>query len=243
MFPEARERSFDELAKGLAEGSISRRRALKLFAGTVIGALVPARAFASSAEGPHGAGGKKQEQKCICHRPPGNPQNQKTLCLPKKAAEAHLKNHPEDTWGPCSGTTSTTTTPTTSTSTSTTSTTTTPMCLPLGSNCTAGDLCCVPGGPGIACNSQIGTCCIPNGNTCTADTQCCSSICTSFPSNPGFRCSLCRAPTSSCAADTECCSDTCEDRTCRVPEGRGCTNSNECCFGLTCDGGLCHFLG
>src|SRR5215213_3028556 len=177
MSPEARERSFDELAKGLAEGSISRRRALKLFAGTVIGALVPARAFASSGKGPHGAGGKKQEQKCICHRPPGNPLNQKTLCLPKKAAEAHLKNHPEDTWGPCSGTTSTsttttptsttstsTTTPTTSTSTSTTSTSTsttstTPGCLPNGATCTGGTQCCSGNCKGGMC---VESCIPPN---------------------------------------------------------------------------------
>jgi hypothetical protein len=32
---------FDELARSLAEGSISRRRALKLFAGTAIAALIP----------------------------------------------------------------------------------------------------------------------------------------------------------------------------------------------------------
>jgi hypothetical protein len=39
------ERSLDELARGLAEGSISRRRALKLFAGTAIAALIPSRAL------------------------------------------------------------------------------------------------------------------------------------------------------------------------------------------------------
>ena len=34
---------FDELARSLAEGSISRRGALKLFAGTAIAALIPSR--------------------------------------------------------------------------------------------------------------------------------------------------------------------------------------------------------
>ena len=38
---------FDELARSLAEGSISRRRALKLFAGTAIAALIPSRAMAA----------------------------------------------------------------------------------------------------------------------------------------------------------------------------------------------------
>ena len=37
-------RAFDELARALAEGSISRRRALKLFAGTALAALIPSRA-------------------------------------------------------------------------------------------------------------------------------------------------------------------------------------------------------
>jgi hypothetical protein len=115
---ETTNRSFDDLARALAEGSISRRRALKLFAGSAIAALIPSRALA-------GGHGKPEEcdDPCICHRPPGNPQNAQTLCIPKKAREAHLKNHPLDTCGPCGGTT-TSTTSTTSTSTSTTSTST-----------------------------------------------------------------------------------------------------------------------
>ena len=38
---------FDELARSVAEGSLSRRRALKLFAGTAIAALIPSRAMAA----------------------------------------------------------------------------------------------------------------------------------------------------------------------------------------------------
>ena len=38
--------NFDELARGLASGSVSRGRALKLFAGAVVGALIPSRALA-----------------------------------------------------------------------------------------------------------------------------------------------------------------------------------------------------
>ncbi len=37
----------------------------------------------------------------ICHRPPGNPQNGRTLVLPEPAAEAHLKRHKRDTPGAC----------------------------------------------------------------------------------------------------------------------------------------------
>src|SRR5687768_12165140 len=36
-------RSFDDLARALAEGSISRRRALKLFVATALATVVPAR--------------------------------------------------------------------------------------------------------------------------------------------------------------------------------------------------------
>lgn len=37
----------------------------------------------------------------ICHRPPGNPENGKTLELPVPSAIAHLTHHPDDTLGPC----------------------------------------------------------------------------------------------------------------------------------------------
>ena len=48
MARETSERSFDELARGLAEGSISRRRALGLFAGSALAALLPStRAMAA----------------------------------------------------------------------------------------------------------------------------------------------------------------------------------------------------
>jgi len=41
------------------------------------------------------------EKVTICHRPPGNPTNGQTLTLPRSAAEAHLRNHPLDSRGPC----------------------------------------------------------------------------------------------------------------------------------------------
>ena len=46
MSKETTNRSFDDLARAMAEGSLSRRRALKLFAGTAIAALIPSRALA-----------------------------------------------------------------------------------------------------------------------------------------------------------------------------------------------------
>jgi hypothetical protein len=48
MSPEARERSFDELARGLANGSVSRRKALRLMGAALVGgalASIPGAAF------------------------------------------------------------------------------------------------------------------------------------------------------------------------------------------------------
>ena len=42
-----------------------------------------------------------QEKVEICHVPPGNPDNPQTLRVGAKAVEAHLKNHPGDSVGPC----------------------------------------------------------------------------------------------------------------------------------------------
>jgi hypothetical protein len=118
---ESTDRSFDDLARALAEGSISRRGALKLFAGSAIAALIPSRALA------------QQQKVTICHKP-GTPAEQ-TKEVPKSAVEGHLGHG--DQLGPCQTTT------TTSTSTTSTSTTT-PMCLPSSSSsrCTADSQCC-----------------------------------------------------------------------------------------------------
>jgi hypothetical protein len=176
---ESTNRSFDELARGLADGSISRRRALKLFAGTAIAALIPSRALA------------QQQKETICHKP-GTPA-EKTKEVPQSAVDGHLGHG--DHLGPCGTTTTTTTaaptttsttsttststssttsttTPTTSTSTSTTSTSTTPTCRPIGSDCTAGSQCCTAN-----CD---GTCCIPEGTSafgfCDTTDDCCVGL-------------------------------------------------------------------
>ena len=88
--------SFDELARGLASGSLSRRRALKLFAGAVVGMLVPSRALAVPGPCP-----PNSNKTTICHRPPGNPSNEQTLCVGPNAADRHLLEHPGDELGPC----------------------------------------------------------------------------------------------------------------------------------------------
>jgi hypothetical protein len=140
---------FDELARGLAEGSISRRRALKLFAGTAIAALIPARAMAAVT---CPAGTVK-----VCDVPQTasgcDPTEPTTRCLtPAQAADLHAKN-PCACCGGCGGTNdcrdpkpptcfSTSSTTSTSTSTSTTSTSTTKGCIGDGDPCTMGGAPC-----------------------------------------------------------------------------------------------------
>jgi hypothetical protein len=77
--------SFDDLARALAEGSISRRGALKLFAGTAIAALIPSRALA------------QQRKVTICHKP-GTP-DEETKEVPDSAVGSHLRHG--DQLGPC----------------------------------------------------------------------------------------------------------------------------------------------
>ena len=97
---------FDELARDLVNGSLSRRRALKLFAATALTSLVPAR-FAAA----------KAEKVTICHKG-------KTITVGAPAVAAHLRHG--DTLGECpNGTTTTTTEPPTSTTTTTQGPTTT----------------------------------------------------------------------------------------------------------------------
>jgi hypothetical protein len=93
MAGEARERSFDDLARALAEGSISRRRALKLFAGTAIAALIPSTRAMAAITCPPGT-------VKICHVPrraDGTCRRgeAETRCVTPEAAAKHA-SHPCD---------------------------------------------------------------------------------------------------------------------------------------------------
>ena len=148
MSQQTTNRAFDDLARALAEGSISRRRALKLFAGTAIAALIPSRAMAITCP----PGTVK-----ICHIPRRedgtcNRSKAETLCVtPGSQEAADHAGHTCDCCGGCGGTdncrepkprtcfststsTSTSTTSTTTTAAGTTSTTTTAagVCTPAG---------------------------------------------------------------------------------------------------------------
>src|ERR671914_172323 len=95
--PMAREDSFfDDLARALAEGSISRRGALKLIAGSALAALIPSRALAD-------------DDDCvrICHVPFDRETEEcdsakaQTRCVSRRERRRHLENHPCDCRGRC----------------------------------------------------------------------------------------------------------------------------------------------
>ena len=201
----AREESFfDELARGLAEGSINRRRALKLIAGTAIASVIPSRVLA------------QQQKVTICHKP-GTPA-EKTMEVPPSALHGHLRHG--DRLDPCgttttstteTPTTSTTETPTTSTTetptttttetptttttetpttstteTPTTSTTETPTTTttPTPTACTAGTMPCSPGNANSLCYDNangMGTTCACGFGDCADDCSTCGAgfICVS----------------------------------------------------------------
>src|SRR5215218_8876599 len=79
--------SFDELARNLASGSLSRRRALKIFAAAAVAALVPPRALAAPGPCPPNARNKTT----ICHKPQGR--DYITLCVNDSAVPAHVPGH------------------------------------------------------------------------------------------------------------------------------------------------------
>jgi hypothetical protein len=102
--------TLDELARDLANGSISRGRALKLLGAMAVAAVVPARLAAAA---------PKNKKVTICHKC-------KTISVSENAVPAHLAHG--DTKGKCVKTTTTkkpkTTTSTTTPTSTTTSTTT-----------------------------------------------------------------------------------------------------------------------
>ena len=233
MSQQTSNRAFDDLARALAEGSISRRRALKLFAGSAIAALIPSRALA------------QPKKTIICHKP-GTP-DEKTIEVSESALHGHQAHG--DTLGACgesptttttaapttTSTTSTststsTTTPTTSTSTSTTSTSTTPMCLPPGGFCTAGSQCC----SGLC--GTFGICVCPSGTRSCGGT-CVNSTC---PPNQKFdqsscTCVPCVPAGGTCTTSTQCCISSCTNGICCSQSGGFCSTNADCCGSLTCN--------
>jgi hypothetical protein len=139
--------SFDELARAVADGSLSRRRALKLFAGTAIASLIPSRALADGRsrrrsnhdddDDDEGRSRRRSnhddDDECfvpVCHVPFDrvtglcDTANARTIFVRRRKRRRHLENHRCDRKGKCPRSTMSTTTTLLG---GTTSTTTTPL--------------------------------------------------------------------------------------------------------------------
>jgi hypothetical protein len=180
-------RSFDDLARALAEGSISRRRALKLFAGTALAALIPSRALA-------------EDDDCVrvCHVPFDRETeecdfaNAVTRCVSRRERRRHLKKHPCDCGGRCANCL-------------------TPACIPDGEPCTeatasqccsgscSNNICCPAGRVGLS-NGTCAQPCTDGVDECFS----CSDNCASAVSG-GELCSNSAAfPRIFCSGDSDC---------------------------------------
>jgi hypothetical protein len=222
---ETTNRSFDDLARALAEGSISRRRALKLFAGTALAALIPSTRAMAAITCPPGT-------VKICHVPQRadgtcRRGEAETRCLTPEAAARHA-GHPCDCCGGCGGTDNCLepkpqtcfSTSTTSTSTSTTSTTT--LCIPNGETCSTGGTPCCSGNcsNGFCCESgrvglSNGTCALP----CTSNAECSGCGSTPFCGGHFFGPGVCTDVTvfgQACSSDIGC------------PAGQYCNTGGNC---------------
>jgi hypothetical protein len=215
---------FDDLARGLADGSITRGKAIRLMGAAVVGGAL----------GSLGIGEASAD-------PPGCKRNGKNCTRSDQCCSGSCSS------GSCQAQTTTTTTPTTTTTTttSTSTTSTTPMCIQNGSfGCTdftqccsnglcVGETCCATRDQACTadseccsgnCDTTSGNCaCLPNGTNCDFDLQCCGEVC-----NGGICCSK---EHGSCDTDDDCCTGFCVFNACEPcrPEGDPCTLDDECC--------------
>src|SRR5215208_609473 len=176
---------FDDLARGLADGSITRGKALRLMGAALLGGTLASL----------GIGGEASADPPGCERA-GKHCTRDTQCCGSLVCLSGTCQTQTTTPTPTTSTTETpaTSTSTTSTSTSTTSTTT-PMCLPNGGSCEADSECCTN-----ICDTGICASCRSEFSTCDADIECCTGICSLT------RCSRCRQGGDICATTDDCCS-------------------------------------
>src|SRR5215211_524233 len=219
---------FDELARGLADGSLTRGKALRLMGAALVGGTLGSLGIGeASADAP---GCKRNGKHCTRNTQCcGN-----LVCVSGTCQEAQ--------------TTTTTTTPTISTST-------TPMCIPLGIGpCNDPDQCCglsaCEGGTCCASGNQVcnadseccgdftcqeGQClpvCLQDSEACIDPRQCCSGNCVNGT------CVVCQSTGGQCDTDSQCCTGACLNGTCCIPNDSQCTTDTECCNG-NCFNGFC----
>jgi hypothetical protein len=197
MSPEARERSFDELARALANGSISRGRALRWMGAALVGGTLSSLGLGEAAAAP----------KC---RPVGKRCKRNAQCCSQNCTIPA---------GSRTGTCQTPTATTTETPTTTTSTTTCSG-LPNGASCNTSTDCCSGNcSNGFCCESgrvglSNGTCATPCGPPCDGGPcgfspcgcLCQRNFCSQFDPNGPF-----------CSDDMECpVGYFCNDNQCQV---------------------------
>jgi hypothetical protein len=220
---EATNRSFDELARGLANGSISRRKAIKFIAATTLGGILGlsgiGTAFAKNktcaqwcaavfgantpaagrctSDAAHGTG---LCSSCTTATLPSSvccTRNSSGNCISYSGASCPCDSSQcltcDSSTGTCVGT------------------------------CTSGQTC------------QAGTCCTSNGGTCTSANDCCSGNCSS---SSGTCAPLCPAPPA-CTDACPCPSgQTCLNGSC-CPNDQVCGSTCGCPTGQTCQNGTC----
>jgi hypothetical protein len=220
------ERSFDELASGLARGTLSRGKAIRLMGAALLGgtlASFPGAAWAAK--------GGKSSCAHFCQSLFGSSTPQEEQCVSQGTKGR----------GPCF---------TCTTQTGCGPNFTKPTCTVTGQtyNCST-CRCECPSGQEVCGTSCVSTSC-PTGQVfdpsrctcvaqcsdsiCTTDDDCCSSIC-----NSGT-CGECRTNGGQCRSDFDCCSEICDGRQCSDcrSDGEGCNFDDDCCNG-NCDGGTC----
>src|SRR5918997_3574135 len=209
MARQTRERSFDELARGLASGSISRGRALRLMGAALVGGTlgsfgIGGVAVAAKACKPAGQKCSKDKQCCSANCSGGT-------CAACPSGATLCGTECCQTGATCVAGT----------------------CCPNAQVCGTGtSLTCCPSGQECA----DGVCrqpCLPGGGFCNLDSQCCSGSCDIF----AFKCNACQSSGNPCAFDSQCCSGTCLEETCTGcrPLGAPCIRGSQCCSG-TCSG-------
>ena len=120
---------FDDLARGLADGSLTRGKALRLMGAAVVGGALGSLGIGEASADPPGC--KRSGKTCT---------RSEQCCGSLVCVSGSCQAQTTTTTTTTPTTTTSTTTPTTSTTTSTTSTT--PGCLPLGGLCNDDAQCC-----------------------------------------------------------------------------------------------------
>jgi hypothetical protein len=191
---------FDDLARGLADGSLTRGKALRLMGAALLGGTLGSLGIGEAGAAPPGC--KRAGKHCT----------RNDQCCGSLVCLSGTCQTPTTTTS-TSTTSTSTTTPTTSTSTSTTSTSTTTCSgLPNGASCTANTQCCSGNcSNGFCCESgrvglSNGTC----ARSCTTPEECVAAGCapntTGCESDSGTNARYCRSSLgfSRCTSTADC---------------------------------------